>query len=73
MTEIEFLGHVIDKNERKLLPSRTQKVMDIAVPRTPKQVRTFLGLCNAFQDYIPGFAMMQKTFSQLTSKDTKFN
>ena len=47
--------------------------MDIAIPKTVKQVRTFLGLCNAFQDYIPGFALMQKTFSKLVSKDCKFN
>jgi hypothetical protein len=73
MTEIEFLGHVINKHERRLLPSRTQKVLDLPTPRTPKQVRTFLGLCNAFKDYIPGFALMQKTFSKLTSKENKFN
>ena len=53
MTEIEFLGHIINEHERKLLPSRTQKVLDLTTPRTPKQVRTFLGLCNAFKDYIP--------------------
>ena len=73
MTEIEFLGHIINKHERKLLPSRTQKVLDLAPPRTPKQVRTFLGLCNAFKDYIPGFSLMQKRFSKLTSKEAKFD
>jgi hypothetical protein len=72
MTEIEFLGHIITKETRRLTPGRGKKVLDLPPPKNPKEVRTFLGLVNAFQDYIPDFAIQQKIFSVMTSGSKPF-
>jgi hypothetical protein len=72
MTEIEFLGHIITKETRRLTPGRGKKVLDLPPPKNPKEVRTFLGLVNAFQDYIPDFAIQQKIFSVMTSGTKPF-
>jgi hypothetical protein len=72
LQELQFLGHVITSDSRKLSPDRVQKVLDLPLPTSVKQLRTFLGLANAFQDYIPNFAMMQKRLSQLCKVNSPF-
>jgi transposase InsO family protein len=72
LQELQFLGHVITSKCRKLSSDRVQKVLDMAVPKSVKQLRTFLGLANAFRDYIPNFAMMQKRLSELCKVNRPF-
>ena len=71
--ELEFLGHIINDKTISLAPKRVQNVLDMATPKSIKQVRTFLGLANAFRDYIPGYSMKQSKLSKLTGKENGIN
>ena len=58
--ELEFLGHIINDKTISLAPKRVQNVLDMATPKSIKDVRTFLGLANAFiRDYTPNYSTKQ--------------
>ena len=42
-------------------------------PRTPKEVKQFLGLVGYYHKFIPRFADISRVLTQLTRKDTDFN
>ena len=67
------MGHIINDKTISLAPKRVQNVLDMATPKSIKQVRTFLGLANAFRDYIPGYSMKQSKLSKLTGKENGIN
>jgi hypothetical protein len=49
---LEFLGHVIDSNGCKPLPSEVDAIRQFPVPQTVKQLRRFIGLVNFFRRFI---------------------
>ena len=71
--ELEFLGHIINDKTISLASKRVQNVLDMVTPKSIKQVLTFLGLANAFRDYIPGYSMKQSKLSKLTGKENGIN
>jgi putative transposase len=72
LQEIEFLGHIVNGQTIQLAPSRSAAIHNLRKPRTVKEVRRFLGMCNAFRDYIPKFAQLQQPLNSLISKTKKF-
>ena len=48
--ETEWLGHWLTPEGIKPLPSKIKGILAIATPKTPKQVRSFLGMVNYYND-----------------------
>jgi hypothetical protein len=57
---IEFVGHEINEKGMKFSEEKIRKVIDFAVPITPKQLQGFLGLANYFRDHIDSFSIKGK-------------
>ncbi|GJW54274.1 putative reverse transcriptase domain-containing protein [Tanacetum coccineum] len=49
LQEVQFLGHVINGNGIHVDPSKIEAVKNWESPRTPSEIRSFLGLERAFQ------------------------
>ncbi|KAD7476994.1 hypothetical protein E3N88_00130 [Mikania micrantha] len=47
--EVQFLGHVVNENGIQVDPSKIEAVKQWETPRTPTEIRQFLGLAEAFQ------------------------
>ncbi|KAJ9564890.1 hypothetical protein OSB04_000856 [Centaurea solstitialis] len=44
LQEVQFLGHIVNREGIKVDPSKIEAVMSWEVPKTPSEIRSFLGL-----------------------------
>ena len=54
--EVEYLGHLVNAEGIKLIPSYVQKITEWPLHQTGKELSAFLGFTNYYLDFLPGFA-----------------
>ncbi|GJU72721.1 putative reverse transcriptase domain-containing protein [Tanacetum coccineum] len=69
---VQFLGHVIDSQGIRVDPARIESIKDWASPKTPMEIRQFLGLASYYQRFIEGFSKIAKPMTKLTQKKVAF-
>ena len=70
--EVTYLGHVISTTGVRPDPVNTKKVSSWPQPKTPTQVRAFLGLASYYRRFMPSFAQVASPLTDLTHKGKKF-
>ena len=70
--ETKFLGFIISRDGIKVCPSREACIRNYPTPKTPKNVRQFLGLASYYRKFIKDFATIANPLSLLTHKKAKF-
>ena len=68
LEEITFLGHKIAGNSIKPLDETVSRILNIQIPKTKKEVRSVLGLCNFYRKFIPNFANITDPLTKLIKK-----
>ena len=69
ITELEFLGHNINRHGITPLPQKVQTVCDFPLPQSQHQLRRFIGLVNFYHRFLPHCAnLMQPLHSLLKGK-----
>ena len=71
--EIKYLGHIISKHGVRTNPDKTKAVSTFPVPKTPKDVRSFLGMCNYYRKFVKDYANLASPLNNLLRKETKFS
>ena len=66
---VEFLGHIVSAEGVAVDPAKVEKVVNWPAPRTVSQLRSFLGLCTYYQNFIKDYSTVAKPLFQLTEKD----
>ncbi|GJS17114.1 putative reverse transcriptase domain-containing protein [Tanacetum coccineum] len=61
----EFQGIHVD-------PAKIESIKDWASPKSPTEIRQFLGLAGYYQRFIEGFSKIAKPMTKLTQKKVKF-
>jgi len=69
MHSCEYLGHVVGGQSIRPHPLKIDAIKNFQRPRTKKQVRAFLGLLGYYRKFIPNFAQLSASLSDLTRKD----
>ncbi|CAK1582403.1 unnamed protein product [Parnassius mnemosyne] len=69
--ETAYLGHVITKDGIKPNPDKIRAIKNYPMPRTPKEIKQFLGLVGYYRKFIPNFARITKPFTQCLKKGNK--
>ena len=64
-TEVSFLGHVLSAKGISPNPEKVDKVRDWPVPKTSKEVHSFIGLASYYRRFIPNFAKWSKPLNVL--------
>ncbi|GJY12219.1 putative reverse transcriptase domain-containing protein [Tanacetum coccineum] len=64
--KVQFLGHVIDSQGIHLDPAKIESIKDWASPKTPTEIRQFLGLASYYRRFIEGFLKIAKPMTKLT-------
>ncbi|GJW24675.1 putative reverse transcriptase domain-containing protein [Tanacetum coccineum] len=70
---VQFLGHVIDSQGIHVDPAKIKSIKDWESPKTPTEIRQFLGLAGYYRRLIEGFLKTAKSMSKLTQKGVKFD
>ncbi|GJZ49054.1 putative reverse transcriptase domain-containing protein, partial [Tanacetum coccineum] len=68
-----FLGHVIDSKGIHVDPAKIESIKDWASPKSPTEIRQFLGLAGYYRRFIEGFSKIAKSMTKLTQKNVKFD
>lgn len=71
--ETEFLGHVITDKGVKPNPKKIEAVQKYPIPRTPTQIKAFLGLTGFYRKFIKDYAAIAKPLTACLKKDCKIN
>ena len=70
---LEFLGHIIGAGTIRPESGKISKILEIAVPRTKKQVRSLLGLIGFYRQYVPNYAELMAPLTNLTKETERKN
>ncbi|GKB16358.1 putative reverse transcriptase domain-containing protein, partial [Tanacetum coccineum] len=72
LSKVQFLGHVIDSEGIHVDPTKIEAIKDWASPKTPTEIRQFLGLAGYYRRFIEGFSKIARPMMKLTQKSVKF-
>ncbi|KAJ9541941.1 hypothetical protein OSB04_028447 [Centaurea solstitialis] len=72
LEEVQFLGHVVNREGIKVDPSKIEAVMSWEVPTSPAEIRSFLGLAGYYRRFIQDFSKIAVPLTRLTKKSEPF-
>lgn len=71
--EVAFLGHIITPDGIKPNPSKIQAVLNYPIPKSTKEIKSFLGLVGYYRKFIPNFAKIVAPLTKCLRKGSKIN
>jgi hypothetical protein len=66
--EVSYLGHVIGQGTLSVSGKNTRALKTAKPPTTQTELRSFLGLCNVYRRFVPGFAKVAAPLNALLRK-----
>ncbi|KAJ9563654.1 hypothetical protein OSB04_008814 [Centaurea solstitialis] len=72
LQEVQFLGHLVNREGIKVDPAKVEAVMKWETPKTPTEVRSFLGLAGYYRRFIQDFSKIAVPLTRLTRKSERF-
>lgn len=69
--EVSFLGHVVTSEGVKPNPEKIHAVKNFPIPKTQKEIKTFLGLLGYYRKFINNFANLTKPLTNCLKKGNK--
>ena len=70
---IQYLGHLVSEQGFEPLPEKLEAIRNMPHPKTPKEVKQFLGLIGYYRKFIPRFSDLSRPLTRLTRHDSKFD
>ena len=69
---MQYLGHIISGQDITPVPKKLASIDDMPPPRTPKEVKQFLGLVGYYHKFLPRFSDIARPLNALTRKGHEF-
>jgi RNase H-like domain found in reverse transcriptase/Reverse transcriptase (RNA-dependent DNA polymerase) len=71
--EVAFLGHLITPEGIKPNPSKIDAIQKYPIPRTIKEIKSFMGLVGYYRRFISNFAKLTSPLTKCLKKGSKIN
>jgi hypothetical protein len=68
LSEVEFVGHLIDHQGITFSKKKIEKALSFALPTKMKEMKSFLGFANYFRQHIRDYANISYPLSEMTAK-----
>jgi hypothetical protein len=72
LEEVQFLGHVINKDNVAIDPSKVKAVLKWERPTNVTEIQCFLGLAGYYRRFLKGFSQIAIPLTKLTRKGVPF-
>lgn len=72
LREVQFLGHIVGSEGIRVDPAKIEAVMNWERPKTPTEVRSFMGLAGYYRRFVKDFSKIAVPLTRLTRKNEKF-
>nr|GFD07466.1 putative reverse transcriptase domain-containing protein [Tanacetum cinerariifolium] len=69
---MKFLDHVINIQGVHVDPAKVEAIKSWTAPKSPTEVRKFLGLAGYYRRFIEGFSLTAKPLTKLTQKNKTY-
>ena len=69
---IQYLGHIMSGEGITPLPEKLNSIPKMLPPKTPKEIKQFLGLIGYHRKFVPRFSDLARPLNALTRKDVEF-
>lgn len=69
---LHYLGHLISAEGIKPIKEKLISLEGMPPPRTPKEIKQFLGLAGYYRKFVPRFSDIARPLTALTKKDAEF-
>ncbi|GJU62764.1 putative reverse transcriptase domain-containing protein [Tanacetum coccineum] len=70
--EVQFLGHVVNRDGIHVDPSKVESVKNWKTPESSTEIRSFLGLAGYYRRFIENFSKIAKPLTLLTQKNKAY-
>lgn len=72
VNKIEYLGFIVEPGKVYPNPAKTRAITNFPIPKTRKQLQSFLGMTNYFRHFIRFYAKIARPLTRLTSTNLRF-
>lgn len=72
-SQIKYLGFILSANGVDVDKDRVKAVSEYPIPKTEKEIRSFLGMANYYRKFIPNYSKLASPLTYLLKKDVKFH
>jgi hypothetical protein len=72
MNEVPFLGHIVSSEGVRPDATKIEAIVKYPVPKSQKELHTFIGMITFLHDYVPQFATVAAPLYDLLKKDATF-
>lgn len=70
--EVKMLGYIISTDGLRTDPEKVRAIQEFPIPKKLKQIRAFLGLCNFYRRFIPGYSFHTQPLCDLLKKNRRW-
>ena len=71
--KFDYLGYHVTREEVMPIPKKVEEIQALAVPKTHKQLRQFIGMINFYRDMWQKSSELVAPLTALTSKNVKYD
>ncbi|XP_003367120.1 retrotransposable element Tf2 155 kDa protein type 1 [Trichinella spiralis] len=70
--EVEYLGHILSSKGIRADPKKTAAFVNMPLPTNIAKLRSFLGMCNYYTEFVPKLTEMCSPLNLLLRKDARW-